>query len=336
LSLDDVWRELEAETPGPTQMVVRRLDGEFPCPVHAGIEWPGHHRTISLELGTGALPPKLTLPTARGFGARIQPITAGPRGAVRFVIRLQERQFSDVFSAFAQDLLVHVATSRSEAESAITVLSRLARWQRFFDDASESLSPESQRGLFGELLAMRDFFVPWVGVSAAVGAWEGPLGSHQDFQFGGVAVEVKTTATKQHQHLMISSERQLDATGLSRLYLAHFSLDAREGGEGTSLPALVRHLRVQLASDALAQQRFEEVLLAAGYLDIHAARYESLLYATRAHYFYEIRDHFPRILERELRSGVGAVKYTIAVAACVPFAVAEIDVCMGIREQPDG
>lgn len=335
MSLVQAWRELEEQPPGPTRLVIRRLDGAFPCAVHAGLEWPERLRTVSFEVSTGAVPSRLTLPGARGFAAEIQRIAPGPGGRVRLLVRLTERHFGDVFTAFAEDVARHVAATQSEGEAVAIVASRLARWQRFFDDASTGLSLERQIGLFGELLALRDHFLPWVGPSIAIGGWGGPHGKRQDFQFASTAVEVKATTTQQHQLLPIASERQLDSTGLRRLYLAHLSLDAREGGEGLSLPGIVKELRATLAADPSSLGIFDDALLAAGYLDAQSDRYEGTRYTHRSHHFFEVRDDFPRITETDLRSGVGAVKYSIAVTACAPFVSADADVCSYIREHLD-
>ncbi len=204
---------------------------------------------------------------------------------MRLLIRLTERSLSDVFTAFVVDLVQHVAASQSESECVTVVVSRLRRWQRFFDDTSCGLPLERQKGLFGELLLMRDFLSAWLGALSTVSGWGGPHCTRQDFQFASTAIEVKTTTTQHHQHLTISSERQLDATGLQRLYLAHFSLDAREGGEGLSLPALVQQVRNLMTLDAVARGMLDDALLAAGYLDVHANQYDGVRYTYRAHLF---------------------------------------------------
>jgi Putative PD-(D/E)XK family member, (DUF4420) len=113
--------------------------------------------------------------------------------------------------------------------------------------------------------------------------------------------------------LRISSERQLDETGADALYLAHLSIDARQGG-GETLPEAVEAIRA-LARGGNAEGPLEDRLGNAGYLDIHASRYTTG-YTLRRLSLYRVEEGFPRIVERDLADGVGDVRYSVAVTEC--------------------
>jgi hypothetical protein len=150
-----------------------------------------------------------------------------------------------------------------------------------------------------------------------VTSWTGPVGAIQDFSLGSVAVEVKTTAGKQHQRVRIASERQLDDRGLEALLLFHLSVDDREN-LGDTLPGIVQRLRGTLGSDGTAAAEFEALLFAAGYHDVHSPRYRTG-YTVREANIFRVTEGFPRLTELNLPEGVGDLSYSVALAACAAF-----------------
>ena len=147
----------------------------------------------------------------------------------------------------------------------------------------------------------------------------------QDFQFSGGAVEVKTTAAKQPQSVRITSERQLDDTGVGALFLHVVVVDEREvpaGGTvpGQSLSALIADDRIGLSADVIALSAFNDRLLDRGWLDAHASRYEGRRWTVRGERTYQVRRGFPRLVEVDLPTGVGDVNFAVSLAACEPFA----------------
>jgi hypothetical protein len=131
-------------------------------------------------------------------------------------------------------------------------------------------------------------------------------------------VEIKTTITKGPHVVQITSERQLDDSGLPALYLRHFALAVREG-VGETLPQIVDSLRRQFHSLSTVADKFEDELLAGGYLDAHAWRYESRGYAVRQTNDFAVKGSFSRLTESVLPAGVGKVGYTLSLDACRRF-----------------
>ena len=69
--------------------------------------------------------------------------------------------------------------------------------------------------------------------------------------------------------------------------------------------------------------RFKSKLLTGGYFDHHKQFYESAGYFIREEAFYRVEKDFPRIEEKDVRNGVGDVKYSIIVSGCSGFIVPE-------------
>jgi Putative PD-(D/E)XK family member, (DUF4420) len=172
-----------------------------------------------------------------------------------------------------------------------------------------------------------------LGLFKGFHCWTGPKGTQQDFQFSRCAIEVKTTSAKQHQKLAIASERQLDGTGAGTIVLLHLSLDVRQG-QGETLTTMVANVRSLVAGDAIARDELENLLFEIGYLDIHANRYDNIGYTIREHNYFKVGTDFPKIIESDLRNGVGDVRYTISVAECKRFSIPESEVIALMGDQP--
>jgi len=314
MSLDDIWQELEA-LPGDSGFVQRRIAPESEQNLFLAVRKENAQRVLLLEVG----PKRAQLPVVEGGSAVVLGqvhLSRPDRYAVE--LALTARAYVDLFSALATDIISSVSPATDVRTAVAHFVGRFERWQAFLKAAGEGLTRQRQRGLFGEILALRDWLAPAGGATASVTAWAGPAKAPQDFSFGPVAVEVKTTAANLHQHLGISSERQLDTAHLDRLFLLHISVDEQEG-VGETLPALVGSVRGLIAVDPHAQVGFEDKLFAAGYHDMHADRYTAG-YSLRETNLFEVTDGFPAITEGQLPVGVGDVHYSVAVSACTPWA----------------
>jgi hypothetical protein len=322
MSFDDVWSVLEAASGDKhAGYVVRRVRPEAMCDLRLGVEKPSNTRLFLLRLNAASLRTPREFPKSSGFEVRRLFLPADARTHVTLSLRLTQPQFSEVFTSLVEDVSRHVAPATSDKAAIDALVERLERWQAFLKrHPAEGLSEESQRGLYGELRFLSEQAIPALGIRESVRAWTGPSGTNQDFEFGPVAVEVKVSTSKQHQKLMIASERQLDDTGLQNLLVYYLSLDVRQGGSDT-LVAMVNRVRSQLLRDIVATQTFESSLFEAGYLECHASLYQRVGYATRETGFFRVGPGFPRIVEAMLPAGVGDVRYSISVAECKNYAI---------------
>lgn len=312
-TIDAQWVALEAEAAGDRNSwrlrLARPLDGHS---LFVAVQ--GGRRHLLLRTPRPSIPPRATWPDCAG----LELLAVELEGHAYFGVALREARFADVFAALAEDLARRIEAA--PAAEAVTVFAgQLARWRRFLAAAAEGLGEEARRGLWGELHTLLEVLLPALG-GAAAGGWMGPHAAHQDFQFPGAWLEVKTTLAKQPQTVRITSERQLDDTHAPALFLHVLALEAVEGGPVT-LPVLVGRVRTALAPWPHAREQFEEALLAARYLDLHASRYEALGYAVRSEATFRVGRGFPRIVEADLPSGVGDASYGLSLAACEGFSV---------------
>jgi hypothetical protein len=318
---NDRWDELAAlgaDAPGTNRL---RVAPRSPHNLFIGVVQPGSRRCFWYEVPTGTVPRDYRLPSLRSIRTSIQPVIEAP-DTTRIQLELQKAELVDVYRAMVNDLIGTVASTPDEDSGLSALSERTERWRRLLQTSGTGgLCTTDRRGLAGELLVLGQLLDQGGSAARTIASWTGPYGKHQDFQADQAAIEVKTTVTKQPQSLIITSERELDATGVPHLYLVHVSLDERQAGSGQSLNALIAALRKRLANDAVALTAFDDALLTYGYLNEQASLYEAPSYSVRGQNAFEIVDGFPCITEANLPTGIGGVTYRIQLAALLSFAV---------------
>lgn len=335
MKVEDIWKLLEQNTSNISSgYLTRRILPEVNYDVYLAIEKPSNTRLLMLRVSSAFLDRRMAYPASSSFTVnRIAlPQDGEEHGTLQLV--LTNARYKDIFTTLVQDIVDYLASVSEGRAAILAFIVRLKRWQTFLEKHNpEGLSEIAQQGLYGELWFLRQAVLPHLGLLNRLQCWTGPKGTQQDFQFSGCAVEVKTTSAKQHQKLAIASERQLDDTVAGTILLLHLSLDVRQG-QGENLPGMVASVRSLVASDAIAKDELENLLFEVGYLDIHAIRYENIGYTIREHNYFKVGEDFPKIIESDLRNGVGDVRYTISVAECKRFSIPEPEVVALIGGQP--
>jgi len=305
--VEALWRDVS--TDGAARGVFRRVDDTHPLDLYAGIDAEGRH--------------VLLLVTHEPPGAMPQP------GAVEVlcnqrddrdwavIFRLARPELDELFGRLCQDL-VDTSRSATNEHGAEVLLRRLNRWRKLLELGHGKALPDRElRGLVGELWFLDAVAMPRVGVSAGVSAWNGPLGSPQDFLIDGVLVEVKTLVPGMHD-VRISGVEQLDG-GSTQLFLSvvHLAPSVATHAGAFTPAALVRRIRCAVELDASASTEFELRLAEAGY--VACDEYERAWFSVTGCRYYAVREGFPRILRDGLAEGISAVRYDIDLRACSDF-----------------
>jgi len=154
----------------------------------------------------------------------------------------------------------------------------------------KGLNDEQQRGLFGELLVLRQL-AETAGPAKAVESWHGPLAEEHDFFLAGLHLEVKTTAAERRKH-MISGVSQLSQSPGTPLWLVSVQITAGVEGAGLTLPGLVAAARADLVDE---QIEFDRRLGEMGWDDLHADLYPSTWQLRTQPRSLVVTGDFPRI-----------------------------------------
>lgn len=321
MTTNDRWDELAAagsHTPGTNRL---RVAPSSPHDLFIGVVQPGSRQCFWYEVPTDTVQAGYRLPSLRSIRTSIQATIDAP-GVTRIQLELEKAELRDVYRAMVNDLIGTISATSDDDSGLYALSQRAERWRRLLEtNGTGGLSTTDRRGLVGELIVLSQLLDVGGNIRRIVASWTGPYSKHQDFQAGQAAVEVKATVTKQPQSLIITSERELDPTGVLHLYLVHISLDERQGGSGHSLKALTASLRGRLAIDTVALAVFDDALRTYGYLDDQASLYDAPNYSVRDQTAFEVVDGFPCITEAGVPTGIGDVRYRIQLAALQPFAV---------------
>jgi len=318
--LAGTWLALRKDVQALPGVYERRVFAHSRFSIHVGVSQPTGVSLLVLIVSRRAMAGRLEIET-RGFKLSVE--AASEPGHVRVRLEETHRSFSDLFSQLCVDVVTAVLAAADERQAVDALRVRVEHWQRFMERAGEGLSASRQLGLYGELCFLRALIRAGCSPAKAMDGWRGPLAANHDFMYGRVAVEIKSTASNVASRVPIANERQLDDTGTEVLLLCHQSFDRREHTENT-LPALVEEVS-RMVGDALIPV-FEDRLLLAGYHRSQAGLYSDVGYTSRGCNYYRISEAFPRIVPRDLRSGVYDVQYWIdlsgATDCMVPDAIA--------------
>jgi hypothetical protein len=321
--IKEIWNQLESSKNTVAGLFKLRYSDTSSCDAFLGIKYPENYRMLIVK--TPLLLGKEFNLKYEFRGLKFEKVyDPDDSNFLLLNLVLVDRQFKDVFDSLVIDVLNNIIN-----ESEIKVIlknytNRLVKWQSLFERFNQQgLTAEEQSGLFGELFFLRKFLQSNSDFIAIINSWVGSEKLIRDFQFGNWSVEVKTTYGNNHQKVHVSSERQLDTSNLDNLF--HLSLEARQQS-GETLNQIVDSVSEILNSDFTSLIRFKNKLLEGGYFDQHRDIYEPIGYFIRQELFYKVVNDFPRIEERDIRNGVGDVKYSIIISQCSAFIRTEQEV----------
>lgn len=316
--IEQIWKDLENDKSFSRGILLRRYSGDFLPDVFLAIKSPENYRCIAATISSSI---KIDISSFSNLKDIIIELIPDEKYIDKniLLLKLVNSQFNDIFSVLCEDLIASISSIKDESLLIKKLLNRFEKWKSLFDKATtQGLNPKEQRGLFGELFFLRIFLQVNTNYSNVMTSWVGPEKQIRDFQLKNWGVEVKTTCGNNHQIIQINSERQLDISNLEYLYLFHISLEISQRS-GETLNQLVDSIYNIFNSDLLLANSYTVKLYEAGYFKHHKDLYEDIGYFVRQRTFYKIVNEFPRIEEKDIRNGVGDVKYTITVSQCTNF-----------------
>lgn len=323
--IDIIWQELEQDPSVQNGLILRRYSPYVLPNVFVAIRFPEKHRCLAAFIDNSIKPDISSFSTLQDIRIEIMPDKADENKQI-LLFAILTKQYEDIFSVLCEDLLEALSDGMSDLKLSRELINRFEKWKSLFEQAgSQGLNSSEQIGLYGELIFLRKLLQKSANLNSAVLSWVGPEKKIRDFQLGSWGVEVKTTHGNNPQKLHISNERQLDTSNIENLFLAHVSLNlAQRSGE--TLNSIVSSISDILSADLTFLNRFKAKLLYAGYFEKHKSLYDDIGYFIRSEDYYMIENDFPRIEEKDIRQGVGDVKYSIIISQCSGFVINESDV----------
>ena len=232
------------------------------------------------------------------------------------VIILLENDLTDIFSYFIEDIINELISENDQNNALLKISSKVNYWKRLFSKITgDLLTPQQQRGLYGELFFLNELLEINADKSFIINGWHGPLGANQDFWYNGTAVEVKTSKSN-NPLIKISNEYQLDISGLNKLFLQFYKLNNYQGGTET-LYNLVNNIRQVLSNETLIM--FNEKLENLGINHEVEVEYNITSYSIGFERTYQITESFPKIVRDNLNDAISGVSYEIEPKLCAEF-----------------
>jgi hypothetical protein len=262
---------------------------------------------------------KNKLPKLRGL--EIETRFPQESGKALLVIRLKDSEQREIFLRLCLDIVEATRLARSEAEAVERFLARTWRWHRLLRGGRDDrLSDDEQKGLIGELQLMQQHLIPSIGAEASVKSWMGPLDAPKDFEVGQVCIEAKARRGGATPFVAISSEHQLDTSGVSALFLnvAEVTGTSEDDPKGITVTEVAKGVLsiVRQASMAVVDV-FDERLVAAGFEWSHD--YSDRNWLVGPDHVFEVGEGFPRITPDMYPQGVTNLRYSLSLQACEPF-----------------
>lgn len=303
------WASLSGGDPAPGWQAIA-LPPAGLVDVQAGRRSPDNTEAILLTFPSVRLASLEKLPEGQGFS--LERTDDASSSQLRLALTRRVAGSTELFAAMACDAVgaLDEAAYAGAAESQLlrVFLRRISAWQEFMRKGSQTLSPEAEIGLVGELTLLQAVIEAGVPLTTAIESWVGPLDHAQDFELGTGSLEVKATLSATGFTVKIGSLEQLDDSTRQPLFLAGARLRQVESGQG--LPDLVAAMRDTAKVDAEAARLLGDRLIAAGYFDVHADRYIRR-FAVAETRVVEVKDGFPRLTQGSVPLGVTRASYEI-------------------------
>lgn len=324
IDYNSIWESINKEsksTPLAPQ-IARRIPSRSTVPLFLATDFKRGIRMLYVKLENDHQVVTDNLPRFRGMDISLLITSIGEFKNQEFLKFTQSIPNTDnIFELVISDVCDKIVQLQNVKNINSLLIRVISEWKIFFDkQESKILSLSSQKGLVGELYFLKDYLFSKYTFVESLLFWTGPEKSNHDFQIISVAIEVKTTSGKQHKKFTISSEKQLDSTGLEHLYLSLFSLNLHSNMPERTLPVLIQEIYSLLQNDPIATFQFQLKLIKYGYDNRYADKY-LIGFSLFDMKFFAVTGEFPRLQPNDLPNGVGDLTYSIVVAACSEFEV---------------
>ncbi len=325
MKIDLIWTAMETNSGFQNGLLYKRYAADIPTNLFVGIRGATKQRWIGIGHAQENFSSLVKYDHLKDIKIENR---ANPSGQPRYLwmISLENPLLKDVFSIVCTDLLTEIAPFTNDNAVLKNILKRLEKWQLLFEKYhGDGLTVEAQQGLYGELHFLRTMLQKGFSPEHCLQSWKGVEAHFHDFHRQQWAVEIKTTTPKNASIIHISSEKQLDDTGLDFLGLCHYILD-NQSNTGETLNEIVDSIEPFLKESTPSLViAFKNKLLEVGYFKEQENLYKTTFYTMIMTTYYQINENFPRLIPRMLPFGVENVKYVIHTQSFKNHQVNEFD-----------
>lgn len=314
-NIREIWSEQESQT--GNKVLKYRIEGIEQLNCFVGTILVSKAKIFLLEVDSGVEIHQSYLKKFTGVDIQFLP---SHNGTQELLILLLENDLTDIFTMFIEDVIETISSVTSSEEAVFLISRRVSYWKRLFGKFYGGLlSPQEQRGLYGELVMLKEFLENTSRNINVIEAWQGPFGTNQDFYFNNTAIEVKTSKSNT-AIIKISNEFQLDTAGFENLFLSFLRLSELPNGENTLLK-LINEIRFLLENYPEFLAEFNQKLVQLNVTSDTENEYDKTGYTIRSTLHYKVGKDFPKIISSMIDSAISHISYEISPNECKEFEI---------------
>jgi hypothetical protein len=221
-----------------------------------------------------------------------------------------DRKQEDVFITMAGDIIEYSNVDTDDI-ALLRVLRRYNAWLKLLDHKSNAvLGSNTQKGLIGELLFLKEKIEIGMLPSVALAGWVGPEGADQDFVYAECWHEIKSTGASSTE-ISISSVEQLDRDDVGELVVYRIDKCAPDQPKSFTLYGLVHSVIDLISRHGENPDELVLKLGAAGYIDMK--EYDKQHFNMSSKQIYSVNDAFPRIRRKDIPVEITNMEYRIDI-----------------------
>lgn len=316
-----IWTEQERNA--GKQVLKNRIDSVADLNCYIGVIGISGARIFQVEINNTQPVHKNYLRKFKGVEVQVLP---KDESVSEFTIILLEKELTDIFTLFIEDLVMHLKAIHDTGDALNIINNRINYWRQLFGRITgEMLSPEAQRGLYGELFFLHLLLSGGGDKNLSLSCWQGANSSNQDFSNNSHALEIKTSKAS-NSSVFISNESQLDYAPWEKLYLGYITVNESPGQRNT-LYEIIGEIKDCLREDSDLVREFEIKLEQVGINNEMVELYNETSYTIRSTRFFEVKNGFPVITKAIIdNDAVFNVKYEINLSSCNEYVASDEEV----------
>ena len=228
-------------------------------------------------------------------------------GKLALSFDLLDNEYSSLFVVFCKDM-VFTCEKYGKQKAISSAVRRWKYWKMLFGERNIDLLGKQQvKGLIGELIILKDYFIEKIGAEKAITSWMGPVLGHKDFEIADTWCEVKSISEAALQ-VSISSLEQLESELDGHLAIVRLEDTNELVKDNINLNKLVTEIMGMLGDPDILDE-FNRKLNFIGYK--YDPRYDKINFVLKNVEFYCVNDKFPRLRRNYISSAIGNANYTI-------------------------
>ena len=312
--IESIWEKIEYS--GDSQFVYKRLSFEGKPSLNVGLN-AALQRCLILELPKKT---NLILPNSIKQNLSLEYY----ENSKCLCIVLLDNMFYDLFDDLILSIFNRIAEISDSDEYSREFINSFYKWSSFFENKkSERLTKDQIKGLFGELLFLKNQLLnSTLNVDDILKSWKGPYDEGHDFVFDFKDFEIKTVENSKN-NIRISSEFQLESEKGKELELVVVSV-ITVAMNGVSIKNLIDEIKVIVLNNFGDNSILLNALFQKGLTFSNLIFYDIYKFQLIKETSYNCNDEkFPKLNKSNLPIEINVVKYNIRLNLIGDFIINE-------------